>query len=152
MRPLVVALVALLLSGCGSTGGSRASAVEREREWGSGAAQLLAGLDEALTRVADAGVGAFTLENTSALYEALLGYTYLGGCSRLLIQLGEPAPRQTVLRSVLRKACVHLVHASNVFTRAVRLERPALLVDAAREALGTASMLRRAHELLPPAS
>jgi hypothetical protein len=99
-------------------------------------------------RVAVAGVGRLTLEKTSTLYEALLGYTFLGGCSQVLKNLGEPVPRQEKVRDQLRAACTRVEHASNVFTRAVRLESPALLVAAAREALGTPSLLHRARELL----
>ncbi len=147
MRPVAFALVVIVLSGCGSGSPPPAGNVS-EREWASGASQILAGLDEALARVADAGVGRVTLENTSTLYEALLGYTYLGGCTELLTQLGEPTPRLGQARARLREACDHLGHASNVFTRAVQLGSARLLVAAAREALGTAPLLRRARELL----
>jgi hypothetical protein len=148
MRPLAFALVVLVLSGCGSGGASPASKAEREQEWATGAALLLDGLDEALTRVANAGVSRLTLENTSTLYEALLGYTFIGGCGEVLAKLGEPAPRQDDLRDQLRRACAHLEHASNVFTRAVQRKSATLLAAAAREALGTASVLQRARELL----
>jgi hypothetical protein len=152
MRPLALALVVLVLSGCGSGAGSPVSESKSEREWTSGAALLLDGLDDALTRVANAGVGRLTLKNTSTLYEALLGYTFLGGCGEVLTKLGEPAPRQYELRDRLRDACSRLEHASNVFTRAVRLDSATLLVTAAREALGTVPLLTRARELLSPTS
>ena len=148
MRLLALTLMALVLSGCGSESHSRGSEVKNEREWSTGASLLLDGVDEALTRVAHAGVGRLTLENTSALYEALLGYTFLGGCGEVLANLGEPAPKQVELRTRLRSVCNRLEHASKVFTRAVRHNSATLLLAAAREALGTATLLNRARELV----
>jgi len=50
MRPVAFALVVVVLSGCGSGSPPRAGKVS-EREWASGASQILAGLDEALAKV-----------------------------------------------------------------------------------------------------
>ena len=150
VRPLALALVVLLLSGCGSRGGGRGPEQVAERDWTSGASLLLDGLDDALTRVTNAGVGRLTLRNTSTLYEALLGYTFLGDCEEVLTKLGEPTRRQREVRDELRDACGRLEHASTVFTRAVELDSPRLLASAAREALGTAAQLDRARELLQP--
>ncbi len=151
MRSLALTLVVLVLSGCGSESRSRASEVKNAREWSTGASLLLDGVDEALTRVAHAGVGRLTFENTSALYEALLGYTFLGGCGEVLANLGEPAPEQVELRTRLRSACNRLERASKLFTQAVQGNDASLLVAAAREALGTATSLRRARALVPRA-
>jgi uncharacterized protein YceK len=148
MRPLALGLVVLVLSGCGSGGSPHVSASQRERDWTIGAALLLDQLDEALTRVSRAGVGRVTLDNASTLYEALLGYTFLGGCGKVLANLGPPPPSHAELRNLLRRGCVRLEHASSLFTRAVQRESSPLLVAAASEALGTATLLRRARELV----
>jgi hypothetical protein len=125
---------------------------ERARQWSTGAILLLDELDDALTRVSTAGVGPSTLKRTPLLYQALLGYTFLGGCGHVLKTIGEPAPGQEQVRDQLRRACSRVERASDLFARAVRLDSTALLVRAAAEALATGSALNRARESLtrPP--
>jgi hypothetical protein len=148
MRLLALALVVLVLSGCGSGGGPPVSEPQRAREWGSGALLLLDQLDEALLRVSRAGVGRVTLDNTSALYEALLGYTFIDGCGKVLTNLGPPPLELAQAHNLLRRACARLAHASKLFTVAVQRESSPVLVSAASEALGTATLLRQARELV----
>jgi len=148
MRRLACVLVLLALTGCGSRPLPPTAGSPAEREWASAALQLLDGLDAALPRISRAGVGPRTLKVTSLLYEALLGYTYVDSCGQLLGQLGEPSVRERTARDRLHEACIHLHHASQLFTRAVRLDRSQLLVDAASEALSTGPLLRQARTLL----
>src|SRR4029077_18156373 len=119
-----------------------------ERVWSAQALVLLDGLDEALPRITNAGVGPLTLHDPSHLYEALLGYTYIDTCGEQLAHLGQPSPRELDASTRLHEACAPLRHASALFTRAVKLDRSSLLVSAASEALGTAPMLRRARSSL----
>jgi hypothetical protein len=146
-RPLLAFVaVVLALAGCGGTGPQKSERSSvGERDWVKGARLLIDGVDEALDSVTNAGVGAATLESTSALYEALLGYTYLGGCGEILGNLGEPPPRLRHVRDDLAVACRRLEHASTVFTRAVGEKSAKLLAAAAREALGTKGLIERAR-------
>ncbi len=148
MRRLALLLLLLVLPACGSTSAAPATGSPSERLWAGEALQMLDGLDEALPRIAQAGIGDLTLTDTSHLYEALLGYTYIDSCGELLGQLGQPSPRERVASARLHQACAHLHHASTLFTRAVKLKRASLLVQAASEALATAPLLRRARALL----
>ena len=97
------ALVAPSLCAHGVRLGARAAAGRRQpAESASGPAEarnLLNGLDDALPRIADAGVGPGTLTDTSHLYSALLGYTYVDSC-------GEPAraPRPALAAASARQA------------------------------------------------
>jgi len=152
MRRLAVVFLLLALSGCGVHAPPPTAGSPAEREWASAALQLLDGLDVALPRIRRAGVGPGTLKETSLLYEALLGYTYVDSCATLLGQLGEPSPRERKARDRMREACTHLHHASDLFTQAVLLDRSALLVTAASEALATAPLLHQARKLLTGAA
>ncbi len=145
MRRLAVVLVLLVLPGCGSTPAPPGASSPGERFWADQALVLLDGLDDALPRISNAGVGRDTLRNGSYLYEALLGYTYVDSCGEQLGNLGQPSPRELDASTRLHEACAHLRHAAALFTRAVKLDRPSLLVVAAGEALGTASLLRQAR-------
>jgi hypothetical protein len=151
MRRRALVLLLLALAGCGSTPSPGAGSAQ-ERLWANGALQLLEGLDQALPRIAQAGVGEATLRDESHLYVALLGYTYVDSCGQLLGQLGQPSPRERVASARLHQACTHLRHASALFTRAVKLKRSTLLVTAASEALAQAPLLRRARALVTPLS
>jgi hypothetical protein len=150
MRRLAVVLVVLVLPGCGSTPARPGADRPAERFWADQALVLLGGLDDALPRIANAGVGPSTLRDSSQLYDALLGYTYVDNCGEQLGNLGRPSPRELGASTLLHEACAHLRHASALFTKAVRLERPALLAAAASEALGTAALLRQARSSLTP--
>ena len=151
MRRLV--LVLSLLAARGLRLGACAPPVSgspQERRWANQARALLNGLADALPRIADAGVGPGTLTDTSHLYAAVLGYTYVDSCGEQLAHLGPPSPRQREASALLHTACDHLHHASTVFSRAVELNRSSLLVEAAGEALGVAPLLQRARALLAP--
>ena len=151
MRWLALTLSLLALTGCGSAPAPPAIAGSpREREWAAEARNLLTGLDDALPRIADAGVGPGTLTDTSHLYSAVLGYTYVDSCRDQLEHLGQPSRRERDASALLHKACAHLHHASTVFTRAVQLNRASLLVTASGEALGVAPLLERVRTLLAP--
>ena len=148
MRRLALVLVLLLLPGCGSTPAPPGAGSPFERFWADQALLLLDGLDEALSRITNAGVGPLTLHDGSHLYEALLGYTYVDTCGEQLAHLGQPSPRELDASTRLHEACAHLRHASALFTRAVELDRSSLLVAAASEALATAPLLRKARASL----
>jgi hypothetical protein len=150
MRRLAVVLVVLILPGCGSTPASPGADSPGERFWADQALVLLDGLDDALPRIANAGVGPSTLRDQSLLYDALLGYTYIDTCGAQLGNLGQPSPRELGASTLLHEACAHLRHASALFTRAVELERASLLAAAASEALATAAHLRQARSSLTP--
>ena len=149
MRRPVLALLLLALAGCGSAPTPPpVTGSPREHEWAAEARNLLSGLDDALPRIADAGVGPGTLTDTSHLYSAVLGYTYVDSCVSQLAHLGSPSPREREASALLHRACARLHHASTLFTRAVESNRSSLLVAAASEALGTETQLRRARALL----
>lgn len=148
MRLLAVVLVVLVLPACGSAPAPPGVGSPGERFWADQALVLLDGLDDALPRISNAGVGPDTLRNSSYLYDALLGYTYVDSCGEQLGNLGQPSPRELDASTLLHEACAHLRHAAALFTRAVELNRSALLVTAAGEALGTAPQLSRARASL----
>jgi len=148
MRRLAVVPLLLLLAGCGSTPAPPDAGSPSERFWATQALTLLDGLDEALPRIRDAGVGPDTLRNGSYLYDALLGYTYIDSCGAQLAHLGQPSSRELDASTWLHEACAHLHHASALFTRAVQIKRSSLLVAAASEALATAPLLRKARASL----
>jgi len=148
MRRLALVLVLLVLPGCGSAPAPPGAGSPFERFWADQALVLLDGLDEALSRITNAGVGPLTLHDGSHLYEALLGYTYVDTCGEQLAHLGQPSPRELDASTRLHEACAHLRHASALFTRAVELDRSSLLVAAASEALATAPLLRKARASL----
>ena len=151
MRWLALAVSLLALTGCGSSPAPPPVAGSpQEREWAAEARNLLSGLDDALPRIAEAGVGPGTLTDTSHLYSAVLGYTYVDSCGDQLSHLGRPSPREREASALLHKACAHLHHASVLFTRAVKLNRASLLVAAAGEALGVAPLLQRVRAELKP--
>jgi hypothetical protein len=145
MRRPAVVLLLLVLAGCGSTPAAPDAGSPGERFWAGQALTLLDGLGDALPRIRNAGVGPDTLRNGSYLYDALLGYTYVDSCGAQLGNLGQPSRRELDASKWLHEACAHLRHASTLFTRAVKLERSALLVTAASEALATAPLLRKAR-------
>jgi hypothetical protein len=148
--PFALAAVVLALTGCGGSAVQSSAPAAGERVWVKGALLLIQGLDESLASITNAGVGAATLTSTSALYQALLGYTYLGGCREVLTNLGEPTPRLRPVRNDLARACRRVEHASTVFTRAVQETNAKLLAAAAREALGTKGLIERARAGLRP--
>jgi hypothetical protein len=148
MRRLALVLVLLVLPGCGSTPAPPGAGSPFERFWADQALVLLDGLDDALSRITNAGVGPLTLHDGSHLYEALLGYSYVDSCGEQLGHLGQPSPRELDASRRLHEACAHLHHASALFTRAVELDRASLLVAAASEALATAPLLRKARASL----
>ncbi len=148
MRRLAIVLVVLVLPGCGSAPTEPGAGSAGERLWADQAMVLLDGLDDALPRISNAGVGPDTLRNGSFLYDALLGYTYVDSCGEQLGNLGQPSPRELDASTLLHEACTHLRHAAALFARAVELDRSALLVAAAGEALGTAPQLSRARSSL----
>jgi hypothetical protein len=148
MRRLAIVLVVLVLPGCGSAPTEPGAGSAGERFWADQALVLLDGLDDALPRISNAGVGPDTLRNGSFLYDALLGYTYVDSCGEQLGNLGQPSPRELDASTRLHEACGHLRHAAALFTRAVELDRPSLLVAAAGEALATAPLLRQARSSL----
>jgi hypothetical protein len=150
MRRRALALLVLALSGCGSTPAPPDAGSPTERLWAGEALQLLDGLDQALPRIAQAGVGPGTLTDTSHLYVALLGYTYVDSCGDLLGQMGQPSVRERVAGARLHQACGHLRHAAALFSRAVKTKHAQLLVAAASEALAQAPLLRKARALLTP--
>ena len=150
MRRLALALTVLLLSGCGSIPAPPPAASPQERFWADQALVLLDGLDDALGRITAAGVGPRTLTNSSLLYSALLGYTYIDSCGAQLAHLGQPSDRELPASTRLHRACTHLRHATVLFRRAVALKRAAPLVAGASEALGTIPLLRQARATLAP--
>lgn len=150
MRTIAVVLLLVVGSGCGSTPAPPSRASPQERFWAGQALVLLDGIDEALPRITAAGVGPRTLTNSSLLYSALLGYTYIQTCGEQLAHLGQPSDRELAASNRLHRACAHLRHATTLFSRAVKLRRPALLVAAASEALGTVPLLRAARAALTP--
>jgi hypothetical protein len=151
MRRTVLVLLLLALAGCGSAPTPPpVSGSPREREWAAEARNLLSGLDGALPRIANAGVGPTTLTDTSHLYSAVLGYTYVDSCGDQLDHLGAPSRREEKASTLLHEACAHLHHASTLFTRAVQENRASLLVAAAGEALGVAPLLQRVRAELKP--
>lgn len=111
---------------------------------------LLDGLDDALGRITAAGVGPRTLTNSSLLYSALLGYTYIETCGEQLAHLGQPSARELSASARLHRACTHLRRATALFRSAVAQKRAAPLVTAAGEALGTIPLLRKARATLTP--
>ena len=150
MRRLALALTVLLLSGCGSIPAPPPAASPQERFWADQALVLLDGLDDALGQITAAGVGPRTLTNSSLLYSALVGYTYIETCGAQLAHLGQPSARELPASTRLHRACTHLRHATALFRRAVAQARAAPLVAAASEALGTVPLLRRARATLAP--
>lgn len=147
MRRAALAIALLAVAGCGSSPTAPAKGSQEERRWANQARALLKGLEDALPRISDAGVGPGTLADTSHLYSAVLGYTYVDSGEQLA-NLGPPSPRERDASALLDAACTHLHHASTLFSRAVELNRAALLASAATEALGTQDDLRRARTLL----
>ena len=151
MRRLALGLtVLLLLSGCGSIPAPPPAVSPQEQFWAKQAIVLLDGLDDALGRISAAGVGPSTLTNSSLLYAALLGYTYIETCGAQLAHLGQPSARELSASNQLHRACPHLRHATALFRRAVAEKSSAPLVTAASEALGTIPLLRKARVTLTP--
>jgi hypothetical protein len=140
----------VVLAGCGSIPAPPPAASPQEQFWAKQAIVLLDGLDDALGRITAAGVGPRTLTNSSLLYSALLGYTYIDTCGEQLAHLGQPSGRELPASDRLHRACPHLRHATALFRRAVAEKRSAPLVTAASEALGTIPLLRRARATLAP--
>src|SRR5262245_50395272 len=149
MRRLALAITVLVLSGCGSTSAPPAASPQ-ERFWADQALVMLDGLDDALGRITAAGVGPRTLTNSSLLYSALLGYTYIETCGEQLAHLGQPSEREVSASNRLHRACIHLRHATKLFRRAVAQKRAAPLVTAASDARGTIPLLRKARATLAP--
>jgi hypothetical protein len=150
MRRLALALAVLVLSGCGSIPAPPQAASPQEEFWAKQAIVLLDGLDDALGRISAAGVGPSTLTNSSLLYSALIGYTYIETCGEQLAHLGQPSKRELTASTRLHRACPHLRHATALFRRAVAEKRAAPLVAAAGEALETIPLLRQARVTLAP--
>jgi hypothetical protein len=150
-RAAAGALAALCLVApvaCGGTATSHGSAASDEQGWADSVHFAVRGFDQAVGQVVDAGSGKRTLTDTSLLYEALLGYTYLGGCGETIVNLG-PAPNRFVLSErLLQDACSHFARAGEHFTGAVEGGRTDLLGHAVAEALAGWRMLPRATEAL----
>jgi hypothetical protein len=150
MRTIAVAMLLLAVSGCGSMPAPPTRESPQERFWADQAMVMLNGIDDALPRIQVAGVGPRTLTDSSLLYSALLGYTYVQTCGEQLAHLGQPSGRELEASTRMHRACAHLRHAAKLFTRAVNLKRSSLLVAAASEALGTIPLLRAARAALTP--
>jgi hypothetical protein len=106
MRRLAPVLIAALaLVSCGGTAAAPEAGSPQERFWADQALDFLDGLDQALTRIGDAGVGRSALRDGPYLYSALLGYTYVAGCGEVLSRLGQPSRRQREARRQIYDAC-----------------------------------------------
>jgi hypothetical protein len=75
------------------------------------------------------------LHDDSDLYATLVAYTYFGGCTATLRNVGAPSPRLAPAARALGRACRAFEHASALYARAVRRADPQALVAASSASL-----------------
>ena len=130
-----LAVLALLVAGCGGRAAPRAQSPDRE--WvanARGVVDQLRGDIVAVSGFDRVPAARRGLRDDSQLYGLLVAYGDFGGCRHMAAAVGvEPAGRARVVR-LLHRACMHLGRAAQLFTRAVARNAPPLLVGATRQA------------------
>jgi hypothetical protein len=81
------------------------------------------------------------LRDESQLYGLLVAYTDFGGCRHMVAAVGAEPPGFARAVRLLRRACLHLQRADDLFTRAVARRAPRLLAHATRETIGATPSL-----------
>jgi hypothetical protein len=138
------AALAIALAGTGC--GARASS-QNDREWDANARGVVEQLRGDVVEVAGFDRLALArrgLRDESELYGLLVSYTDFGGCRHMVAALGAEPPGRRRASDLLRRTCVHLRRADDLFVRAVAGSAPRLLVAATREVLAGVPLLDRA--------
>jgi hypothetical protein len=135
VRLVVAALAAAALAPAAALGGLAPG----DRAWigrvDGFARDVRANVDLAASGGDDVPTARRALHDLSDLYATLVAYTYFGGCSETLRNLGAPSPRLAASERALEGACREFERASSLFSRAVRDDDAAALVAASRASL-----------------
>ena len=144
MHRETAAALAIILAGSGC--GARISS-QNDREWDANARGVVEQLRSDVVAVAGfdrLSVARRGLRDESQLYGLLVSYTDFGGCRHMVAAFGrEPSGRRRVSQ-LLRRTCLHLQRADDLFARAVARSAPRLLVAATGEALAAVPLLDQA--------
>jgi hypothetical protein len=154
-RVLLLAAAAASLTACGGTGSAPPAAPPHsklEQQWIESAGRFIATLEANLNLSAAGGGNLRTarraLSDESSLYTILVAYTYFGGCSHALANVGTPSRRLGHIVETLASACRRLQRASALFQQAVTSNDAGTLLAATRLVLATETLLFRAREEL----
>ncbi|HEX4678987.1 MAG TPA: hypothetical protein VH210_07260 [Gaiellaceae bacterium] len=137
-----VLIVAALGVGCGAR-----AAHPTDRVWVANARGVVAQLRGDVVAVAAydrVGTARQGLHDESQLYGLLVPYADFESCHHMVATVGVEPPGLAQAGRLLRRACLHLQHADELFTRAVAHRAPRLLVDATHEAIGAVPSLEAA--------
>jgi hypothetical protein len=136
LRGAAALVVMALAVGCGA---GAPTPTPTDRQWISNARGVVDQLRgdviavSGFDRLSAARVG---LRDESQLFGLLVPYTDFGGCRSMVAAVGAGPPELARVLQFLRRACLHLRHADELFTLAVTRTVPHLLVGATRAAIG----------------
>ena len=152
MRSLGLVLVVLVMAGCGQSAATPRAATEARREWVANISVVIGQLrdDVAQTQVIGPTTRAAqaALRDESALYALLVAYSDLAGCRHIVASAGTPPLEGAGVDRPLVSVCVHLEHASELFTEATTHHDGRPLAAATREArLALPALVRAAAAL-----
>jgi hypothetical protein len=152
MRRLGLVLVVLILAGCAESAATPRLGSEAKREWVANITVVIGQLrnDVAQTQLIGVTTSAAraALHDESALYALLVAYSDLAGCRHIVASAGTPPREGARVNRPLVAACVHLEHASSLFTQAATHRDGRPLAAATREArLALPSLVRAAAAL-----
>jgi hypothetical protein len=137
-------VLAVALAGCGTAGRTTS-----DRQWLANARVLVEQLrsDLVLSSASGADVASAqqALHNDSDLYTLLLAYSDLGGCDRMVANMGAVTRRLVQVQVTLTRACASLQRASTLFSVAARDDDPRALLTASQVARDASPLLVRAE-------
>jgi hypothetical protein len=137
---------------CGKS--SQPPSSEAERQWVANTAGIIDQLQRDLRLESDAGDTIADARETlrSGLYTVLVAYTDFGGCRHMVAAAGAPPERFAKVRAALAAACKLLQRSAVLFTRAVKHDDPATLLEAGRTASAASPLLVQAEVELQAAA
>jgi hypothetical protein len=139
-KPVAAAVVVAVVAGCGA----QPPPPPTDHEWIANARGVVDQLRRDIVAVSGydrVGAARAGLRDQSQLYGLLVSYTDFGGCRHMVAAVGVEPDGLAPAVVHLQRACVRLLEADRLFTRAVAGDAPRLLSRATRQALAAVPSL-----------